>query len=90
MACTLAPATTPLCAMGVAIEIPLAQLWPGPPGILDGIAQRYGRHIPRDVADIVRSAARRSRTHAFAAIVIRPRPAAAAFPHRRNFASAIR
>ena len=38
MACTFAPATTPLCAIGVAIEIPLAQLWPGPPGIFDGYA----------------------------------------------------
>src|ERR1019366_6494781 len=36
MACTFAPATTPLCAIGVAMEIPLAQLWPGPPGMLEG------------------------------------------------------
>src|SRR5947199_10821231 len=36
MACTFAPAITPLCAIGVAIEIAFAQLWPGPPGIFDG------------------------------------------------------
>ena len=33
---TLAPAKLPLCAMGVAIAIPLAQLCPGPPGMLAG------------------------------------------------------
>ena len=36
IACTFAPATTPLWAIGVAIEIALAQLWPGPPGMFDG------------------------------------------------------
>ncbi len=36
MACTYAPATTPLCAIGVAMAIPFAQLCPGPPGIFDG------------------------------------------------------
>ena len=32
IACTLAPAVAPLCAIGVAIEIAFAQLWPGKPG----------------------------------------------------------
>ena len=36
IACTFAPATTPLCAIGVAIEIAFAQLWPGIPGMFDG------------------------------------------------------
>ena len=36
MACTLAPAITPWWAIGVAIEIALAQLCPGPPGMFDG------------------------------------------------------
>src|SRR5579863_91003 len=36
MACALAPAMTPLCAIGVAIEIALAQLWPGKLGMFDG------------------------------------------------------
>ena len=33
---TLAPATAPLCAIGVAIAMPFAQLWPGRPGMLQG------------------------------------------------------
>ena len=36
IACTFAPATTPLCAIGVAIAIAFAQLWPGRPGMFDG------------------------------------------------------
>jgi hypothetical protein len=36
IACTLAPAVTPLCAIGVAIEIAFAQLWPGPACMFDG------------------------------------------------------
>ena len=32
----MAPASAPLCAIGVAMEIALAQLCPGKPGILDG------------------------------------------------------
>src|ERR1700730_17984607 len=36
MACALAPAITPLWAIGVAMVIALAQLWPGPPETLDG------------------------------------------------------
>ena len=36
IASALAPYTTPLCAMGVAIEMALDQWWPGNPGILDG------------------------------------------------------
>src|SRR3970040_2642692 len=36
IAWTFAPATPPLCAIGVAIEIPFAQLWPGKPGMFDG------------------------------------------------------
>ena len=35
-ACTLAPAAAPLWAMGVAMAIPLFQLWPAPPAMLDG------------------------------------------------------
>ena len=35
-ACTFAPASAPLCAIGVAIEMALAQLWPGRPGMFDG------------------------------------------------------
>jgi len=35
IACTFGPATAPLCAIGVAIETPLAQLCPGPPGMLE-------------------------------------------------------
>ena len=57
MACTLAPAITPLCAIGVAIAIALAQLWPGPAWIVRREAQRHGRHVPGDVADVVRPAA---------------------------------
>src|SRR2546426_9134922 len=36
IAITFAPAVAPLCAIGVAIEIVLAQLCPGSPGIFDG------------------------------------------------------
>ena len=36
MACTFAPATTPLWAMGVALAMPLDQLWPGSPGMFAG------------------------------------------------------
>ena len=32
----LGPAITPLCAIGVAIAIAFAQLWPGSPGMFDG------------------------------------------------------
>ena len=35
-ACTFAPASAPLCAIGVAIEIAFAQLCPGKPGMFDG------------------------------------------------------
>ena len=56
MACTLAPAMTPLWAIGVAIAMALAQLWPGRRDVRR-IAQRDGRHVPRDVADVVGAAA---------------------------------
>src|ERR1051325_6460406 len=36
IAITLAPAVAPLCAIGVAMEIAFAQLWPGRPGMFDG------------------------------------------------------
>ena len=36
IAWTFAPAVAPLCAIGVAIEIAFAQLWPGSPGMLPG------------------------------------------------------
>src|SRR3990170_874607 len=36
IACTLAPAVTPLWAIGVAMAIALDQLWPGSPGMFDG------------------------------------------------------
>ena len=36
IACTLAPAVAPLCAIGVAIEMAFAQLCPGNPGMFDG------------------------------------------------------
>ena len=36
MACALAPATTPLWAIGVALAMPLDQLWPGSPGMFAG------------------------------------------------------
>jgi hypothetical protein len=36
IAWTFAPAVAPLCAIGVAIAIALAQLWPGRPGMFDG------------------------------------------------------
>ena len=58
MAWTFAPAITPLCAMGVAMEIPLAQLWPGPPGMFDGKRSVTVGTFQRHVADIVRTAAR--------------------------------
>ena len=59
MAWTFAPATTPLCAMGVAIEIAVGPVVAGATGNVRGIAQRDGRDDPGDVADIVGSAARR-------------------------------
>ena len=34
--CTLAAAVTPLCAIGVAIAIAFAQLWPGPASMFAG------------------------------------------------------
>ena len=36
IACTFAPAVTPLCAIGVAIAIAFAQLWPGRFGMFAG------------------------------------------------------
>ena len=57
IACTLAPAITPLCAIGVAMAMALAQLCPGPAWMFAGKLQRHRRHVPRDVADVVRAAA---------------------------------
>ncbi len=54
---TLAPASTPLWAMGVAMAMAFAQLCPGPAGNVRRVAQRDGRHVPRDVADVVGAAA---------------------------------